>query len=818
MTSQGLRATSEGIRAAKTALIDKTLSQHRLATALGITRQPVSKFFAGEPVSRSCFVQICQYLGLSWQKVAGLPEDLTTEATTKLHGKGVDINSLVPELRQKRQDKIQDQCGTLQMLDIGQVIPLNDIYTPICVLEKIISQQWLEIADLSKEFCFNSGFHQLGQDQLQRKFPALEAATIYSKLMLLGKPGSGKTTFLKYLALECNKGVFQAKRVAIFISLKHLAEDVRGNSEFSLLQYISQEFMTCLIESEVTTSILTEGKALILLDGLDEVSVENAQQINREIRRFTQTYYKNRFLISCRIAGQEGKFPGFTEVEIADFDIKQVEVFVKNWFIAVAHKSREGGEATGNLFIHHLYLPENQQIRELTVTPILLHLICLLFQAKSEFTYKRAKLYEQALNILLSRWDEIRGIQRCYSGLDWNLANKKKLLSQIAAITFEQGDYFFEEEKIQQLIAEFLDRDDDTCLKHSILSNRINIKPGIQKSNPPHCCLCSTQHFLDSELVLKVLEVQHGLLVKRSQGIYSFSHLALQEYLTAKNIVENYSEASIIELIKHTTEERWQNVFLLTVSMLPTADKILHLMKEKIDFLVAGEQKIQDFLVWLYEKSHSITTQYKAVAIRAFYLVCVGRSLEVFLENSHFPRRQVFRHQPSYGLERAIVGNLAFNRELAVDEFLTSTFACAGELDFACDYILSDAIVIDHTHALNIAFEKALNLIVESEFKQSLHILKEELPNSQINADKFRSWWKANGKTWCNKFRKILIKYRNICHDWEFNQQQIEVLQQYYNANKFLIDCLNISTNITPAIQQEIEDTLLLAIAQIKNK
>lgn len=55
MTSQGLRASPEGIRAAKTALTDKTLTQQKLAAALGITRQPVSKFFAGEPVSRSCF-------------------------------------------------------------------------------------------------------------------------------------------------------------------------------------------------------------------------------------------------------------------------------------------------------------------------------------------------------------------------------------------------------------------------------------------------------------------------------------------------------------------------------------------------------------------------------------------------------------------------------------------------------------------------------------------------------------------------------------------------------------------------------------------
>ncbi|MBE9205439.1 NACHT domain-containing NTPase [Nostoc sp. LEGE 06077] len=791
MTSQGLRASLEGIRAAKTALTDKTLSQHKLAIALGITRQPVSKFFAGEPVSRSCFVQICQHLELSWQKIAGLPEDISSDATAKSHPNNKDLTILVQEIRQKRQDKIQDQCGTLQMLDIAQIVPLVDIYTTVYVLKNMTSQQWLDIEDLLKNFCFASGFNRLGQNQLSKKIHGLEAASLYAKLMVLGKPGAGKTTFLKYLALQCNKGELQPNHVVIFINLKDFAEDFKGNSDFSLLKYISQDFLSCGIEAESTLSVLIEGKALILLDGLDEVQAENIDQINQEIRRFCQNYYKNKFVISCRIAAQKYKLSGFTEIEIADFDMQQAEAFVKNWFVAVAHKSREDGEAIGNLFIHQLHLPKNQHLRELAITPILLHLICLFFQAKSEFTFKPAKLYEQALNVLLSRWDEIRGIER--HSIDWNLnlANVKKLLAQIAAVTFEQGDYFFEPEKIHSLISQYLIQYNYYC-------------PNNSKLIP------------DEEKLLKLLELEYGLLVERSQGIYSFSHLTLQEYLTAKNIVLNYQEQAVNKLISHITDKRWQNVFLLTVSILPDAEEMIILMKQEIDFLVANDQKIQDFLLWLQQKSSSVPTQYKPGAIRAFYIVCVGRSLEVFLKGSNFPQHQVFCHSSSYGLERAMIGNLAFNPDLAIDEFLTSTFACAGELEFACNYILNDGIVFDYAHALNIAFDKALNLVVESKFKQFLQNLKKQLPNAHSHHHKFRKWWIEHGKFWNENFRELLVKYRNICHDWQFSKQQIELIQQYYIANKLLINCLNVANNISPAIRQEIEEKLLLAIAQIK--
>ncbi|RCJ41299.1 histidine kinase [Nostoc minutum NIES-26] len=805
MTSQGLRASPEGIKAAKTALTDKTLSQYKLAAALGITRQPVSKFFAGESVSRSCFVQICQQLGLSWQKVAGLPEDTVSEATNKVQPKSVDLDTLVRKIRQQRQDKIPDQCGTLQMLDIAQAISVLDIYTNVNVLEELTCQQWLEISDLMQDLNHESNFKQLAEASHQRKLPGLEAVSRYSKLMVLGKPGSGKTTFLQYLAIACNKGDFQPQHIAIFVRLKEFAEDAKENNQFNLLKYISQEFLSCGVEEESTATILTEGKALILLDGLDEVPSDNAERVTREIRRFTQVYYKNQFVISSRIAAQQYRFQGFTEVEVTDFNYEQVEAFVKKWFVAVAHKSREDGEARGNLFIHQLNLPENQQIRELAITPILLHLICLVFHVKAEFPSNLTKLYEQILNILLVRWDETKGVKRQTFPCHLTVNSKKKLLSQIAAITFEQGNYFFTQEKIQQLITNYI----GTLLNLSI---------------------DSIQFQEVSEVALQLIEVQEGLLVERARGIYSFSHLALHEYFVAKNIVESQDQGCK-SLVTHITEAHWHNIFLLTVSMLPNANEILGLMKRKIDLLVAKDNKIQDFLIWLRHKSISVSTSYKAAAVRAFYLVCVRRTPAEYLfahvvrtaslttedEDSFYRQHHAFVHTPSYELEYALVGNIAFNSDLALDEFLTSTLTCAGELDFAVDLTLNDALVLDHAHALSIAFDEALNLVLEPEFKKDMQKLKKQLPPIESYPKQFRCWWQANGKVWGEKLRSLLIKHRNIGHDWQFNQQQIELLQQYYEANKLLVDCLNRSANVTPLARQEIEEALLLAIADIQN-
>jgi len=65
----------------------------------------------------------------------------------------------------------------------------------------------------------------------------------------------------------------------------------------------------------------------------------------------------------------------------------------------------EKGLAKAAQFMQKLQLSENRQIRELAWTPLLLHLACSVFQAKSNFLLNEAIFYKQGLDILLVRWD-----------------------------------------------------------------------------------------------------------------------------------------------------------------------------------------------------------------------------------------------------------------------------------------------------------------------------------------------------------------------------------------------------------------------------
>ncbi len=845
-----LRVPLEFINQVKLAQKRRFSSQKALANEIGCCRSTITNFLNGRPVHYLNFVEISEKLELDWQAIAYKEEPIPTPPpnippqpwTGESQNKDLG-DTKVQKVRQHCHDKILYLCGKMQLLDIPQPVDIDNLFVDVNILDQMTNQRWLELSDLLKEFNAEAdNFDRLGLGKVrQQPVPGLKVVTAHSKLMVLGKPGAGKTTFLKHIAIECNKGKFQANRIPIFIPLKILAEDAKEAGKFDLLQYIHQEFLSCdLAERSETEAVLNDGRGLILLDGLDEVPDEDSEQLVRQIRRFVRKYHKNQFIISCRIAALKYRFKeeGFAEVEVADFNGKQIEDFAKNWFVALSKENREEGLAKAKQFFEKLTRPKNQQILELAETPILLNLTCLVFQSTGDFPSKRSKLYEQGVDILLKRWDEARGIKRDEVYRSLTLPRKKQLLFQVAAITFEQGDYFLEKHKIQQLIADYLDTLPDAKTDTSEMQ-------------------------LDSEAVLKAIEAQHGLLVEQAIGIYSFSHLTFQEYFTARKIISSFEPEALTQLVNHITEKRWREVFLLAVGMLqPSADRLLLLIKQQIDGLVAVDEKLQQFLMWVNKKSLSDEVPYQPAAVRAFYFALsrnqgrdlalardLGRNLALDLDLTSVHIRALAH---DLELARKSARDLGLDLDLDLDLDLTHACALASTLDLdcalnrtlasACAYIHTSSLTSDLARELGRALASTLNLdhvrarvhtrnlasdldlartlasVLNPELKRSLQQLKNQLPDPEQKGERLEEWWKTNSQAWTEQLRAVMISHRNLGHDWQFSYQQSEVLKQYYEVNKLLVDCLNSDCNVTPAVREEIEETLLLPITEIEKR
>jgi len=188
MVKRSLQSSAAGIQQSKRAFALKGWTQENLAGEVNLkTRQPIWRFFTGQPVDRQVFLEICSVLDLNWREIAvDIPAEFP-EPSGSVRFPRPDIDSLVQQVRSQRYDRIQDQCGILQLLDISHPVSLDDIYVDVNILEAIAKHQQLEIANL--QHLEPEAFDRVGLGEVdQKQISGMRAVETYPKLRVLCKP------------------------------------------------------------------------------------------------------------------------------------------------------------------------------------------------------------------------------------------------------------------------------------------------------------------------------------------------------------------------------------------------------------------------------------------------------------------------------------------------------------------------------------------------------------------------------------------------------------------------------------------------------
>jgi predicted NACHT family NTPase len=195
---------------------------------------------------------------------------------------------------QKYEESIARRHNSMKILGMTRPVPLDRIYTKVNLLEKISTSQIQPDADL-REF---SSIRPIRAGIVRDTRPGIEAVDENDKMMILGKPGSGKTTFLKHLALQAISGHLSNAYVPIFLSLHEVS-----TSNVKLREAIDQEFVVAGLRgpTEFVNNLLTRGKCLILFDGLDEVSEDRRKTVVQEMIALSEQFHLNKFVITCRV-------------------------------------------------------------------------------------------------------------------------------------------------------------------------------------------------------------------------------------------------------------------------------------------------------------------------------------------------------------------------------------------------------------------------------------------------------------------------------------------------------------------------------------
>lgn len=515
--------------------------------------------------------------------------------------------------------------GRLRVLGKSEDVPLGTVFTDVHILDQISARRRFDIRELMKEPVDRFDLPRQGEERRNGMGLVNQGRSLY----ILGKPGAGKTTFLKNVAVRAianQLGSTTKRHLPLFVPLHEWA----NSKHDELLPFlVAQLDVHHFPEAEkFLTHLLEKGDSLLLFDGLDEVRQEREQRarLAQQLRNFTKKYDRNQFLITCRVAASEYTFPGLRDVEMADFTTEQILQYAEKWFGSSTQKFAN--------FAADLEKEENAGLAELCNVPLLLSLLCLYYDDAQAFPQRRAELYEDALDALLRKWDSSRQIQR--DEIYKNLSHKRKqqMFAHIATPAFEKGKLYF---TTQELAAE--------------ISRYLSNLP----ATPP-------AEEIDGEAILRAMEAQHGVLVERAHNIHSFSHLTFQEYFTARYIVENEARDTTSKLIReHLTDRRWQEVFLLTASLLDNADDFVVKMSKAIGRLV-GKGWLIEILTWADDKTREKRRQDEGPSVLRLAYVSLA-----------------FSHTFSLAFSRALALALANDHSLALNRAL----AFISEIDFA---------------------------------------------------------------------------------------------------------------------------------------
>ncbi|MDT3778281.1 SUMF1/EgtB/PvdO family nonheme iron enzyme [Nitrospira sp. MA-1] len=422
--------------------------------------------------------------------------------------------------------------------------------------------------------------HERDQDDETERKPvtALEAVLKHPQVVNLGDPGSGKSTFVNYLAfclasawleptghwmekLPGWEDVNPGSCIPIPVTLREFAQwDPPDVGKAHLWEFLVSRWNAKNLECVAAPlqQCLDQGNVIVLLDGLDEtVTEEQLALVSRAVRSFMQRYRKSRMLVTCRVLPFQGlrsdfsDFQGIPDFELAPFTPKQIDAFIESWY-AKLYRARQikTQQEVDDLIKELKEAVCRPDLRKLAPNPLLLMVMALVHTHKGRLPNERALLYEKTIEILLWRWEQMKVKDKAQKEQEVSVlqllqqakrtnVDLKRVLWELAFTAHWKGRSGYER------IADIGEMD------------------LIQALAPLH----PTQSLDWGRKMVAAIKLRAGLLVERVPGRFTFPHRTYQEYLAGAHIA---AQTDFCRQAAQLAEEFavWREVILLAVGRL----------------------------------------------------------------------------------------------------------------------------------------------------------------------------------------------------------------------------------------------------------
>lgn len=417
------------------------------------------------------------------------------------------------------QQGVQSWCEEISFADLGRARSTTNVYVGLSV------------------FVLPRALRIESEETVESQTLETTLADSCEHLVLLGQPGAGKTTSMKYLCyrlqhdesflpdgpsfplvlrlrdlnLSTHRSPSNKEGGVIFPAIAKIFGLKFRSSTDAAFHKVAEELSE--IETSIALLFLDEFKPLLVLDGFDELASRKRRDIAiQEIRDLTRQLRNARVLLTSRTGEFRYQIGNATTYEICPLSEPQIEDFAHKWLGDSSRAMRFIGEISHSPF------------SDTTIKPLTLAHLCAIYDRLGRIPDKPKTVYRKVVNLLIEEWDEQRSVRRQSRYAGFSPDRKFDFLCRLAyELTLSgRGSTF---------------RVHDLRKTYSRLCRDFDLLPK------------------ETKQILEELESHTGLFVQAGYEGYEFVHRSLQEYLTAEYIKGLPSLPSASGLIRRLPNE-----------------------------------------------------------------------------------------------------------------------------------------------------------------------------------------------------------------------------------------------------------------------
>ncbi|VAW42763.1 hypothetical protein MNBD_CHLOROFLEXI01-4149, partial [hydrothermal vent metagenome] len=449
--------------------------------------------------------------------------------------------------------------------------------------EKLALEKIFTVLDVPHQQHLRQDIHHLSEKELRsmtekQRESALAALSRKEndRLVILGAPGSGKSTLVNYLTLclagdhlgserinqdQLRQLGWELSRLRLWpvrVILREYA--ARGlTKKQSVWQFIAAELSRETVKlarflPHLKKRLQQEG-AILLLDGLDEVDKASQirQQLKNNIELFARNFPKVRVVVTSRpyAYGSGWELDGFQVTRLLPFSEEQIKAFIAQWYTVMGQQDGTLGPEKAESYQKGLIsqVKRNRNLAELAQHPLLLTMMVYIHRGREggALPQRREKLYELSVELLLDLWRRSKSVtgQQTQTlaevlGMDFDLV--KKALAEVAFMAHrDQKDQEQTADIPGALLAGIL-------YKHARKSDGVGVEQLIE-------------YVRDRAGLLEA----HGRNADDSDDVYRFPHRTFQEYLAGQHLLWQRFPYDLAKLVREDPG-RWRECLLLAAA------------------------------------------------------------------------------------------------------------------------------------------------------------------------------------------------------------------------------------------------------------